>query len=244
MNLRYGIGMDIRPVVTPLLRPQDPLAEILARAASLEHGDVLCVSSKAVATVEGAAMALPMEEAVARETRRMNGEIITSVLGIPLARLRPAGMAQGVIYAPNAGVDSSNAEDGTVVGWPLDPPASAKRLRQDIREYTGKNIAVIVTDSCCTPGRLGVTAFALAVSGMEPHRSLVGAADLFGKKLRVTHEAVADQLATAANAVMGNGAERTPAAVLSGHGALLSDFTGWVPGIEPRDDIYPIMMSP
>ncbi len=100
------------------------------------------------------------------------------------------------------------------------------------------SVALLLTDSGLSPRRLGVTAFALAIAGMDPTRSLIGSPDLFGKALRLTEEAIADQLATAANAVMGNAAECTPAAFIRDHGIPFSNYVGWVPGIERERDLY------
>jgi coenzyme F420-0:L-glutamate ligase/coenzyme F420-1:gamma-L-glutamate ligase len=107
-----------------------------------------------------------------------------------------------------------------------------------MQKLSGKKIAVIVGDSCCVMTRRGVTAFALTCAGIDPLKSEVGSKDLFGKKLNITHEAIADQLATAANAVMGNAAQSTPAAVIRNHGMELTEFCGWVPGIPPEEDLY------
>ena len=98
--------------------------------------------------------------------------------------------------------------------------------------------AVLLTDSTCRPRRLGVTALALTVSGFDPLRSLIGMKDLFGKDLRLTQEAVADQLATAANMLMGNAGESVPAMIIRNHGIPFSNFEGWVPGIAPKDDLF------
>ena len=100
------------------------------------------------------------------------------------------------------------------------------------------HIAIIVTDSCCRPRRLGVTAFALVAAGLDALVSLKGRDDLFGKKMRITTEAVADQLATAANMLMGNEAQAVPAVIVRDHGMELSEFAGWVPGIEPEEDLF------
>ena len=98
--------------------------------------------------------------------------------------------------------------------------------------------AVIITDSCVRPRRWGVTAYALAVSGIDPLKDEAGKSDLFGRKLRITKEAIADQLATAANMLMGNADQCTPAVIIRDHGIELSEFEGWVPGIEPEEDLF------
>lgn len=81
-------------------------------------------------------------------------------------------------------------------------------------------------------------AFALVCDGIDPVKSEVGRKDLFGKPLRFTLEAVADQLATAANFVMGNADQSVPAAIIRDHGLALGNFSGWVDGIDPDEDLF------
>ncbi|MBU1123155.1 coenzyme F420-0:L-glutamate ligase, partial [Patescibacteria group bacterium] len=110
--------------------------------------------------------------------------------------------------------------------------------RSKIENITGKKIAVILTDSCCRPRRIGVSAYALTVSGIDPLEDRIGKKDLFGKELLMTMESRADQLATATNMLMGNTNESIPAAIVRDHGLELSDFEGWVDGIEPEEDLF------
>lgn len=125
-----------------------------------------------------------------------------------------------------------------LVGW---------KMLEKIRQLTTKNqklitnkpsLAVIISDSCTRPRRWGVTAYALAVSGIDPLHDEAGKNDLFGRKLRITKEAVADQLATAANMLMGNADQCIPAVIIRDHGIELSNYEGWVLGIEPEEDLF------
>ena len=100
------------------------------------------------------------------------------------------------------------------------------------------HIAVIISDSCCRPRRWGVTAYALAVAGMDPLQDQKGVKDLYGRELRITQEAIADQLATAANTLMGNADRACPAVLIRDHGIPLSEFVGWVPWIEPEKELF------
>lgn len=250
--------MHILPIVTPLLRPDDNLGEILSGHVRFRNNDILVVSSKALSMVESRTFSLDdiqpsarakklsshcgqhaaFTELVLQETRRMRGIVVGTCPFALLTSLKPIGMKRGRILCPNAGLDQSNVAKGSAIGWPFDPVQSASSLRKVIRRLTDSHIAVIVSDSCCRPGRLGVTAFALAVSGMDPLRSEVGRKDLFNKPLKFTHEAIADQLATAANTVMGNAGQSIPAAVIRGHGFALTNFSEWVEGVTPKDDLF------
>ncbi len=250
--------MELLALRTPLLREGDDLATTLIAAANdIRDGDILCVSSKAVATTEGAAIDLAsllvteeaealarecgktpaFRQAMLREIARLQGRIVRKNRYVVLTEVSPQGM-DGSMLAASAGLDHSNAHPGTAIGWPHDPVGSCVRLRATIREKTGSDTAVILTDSCCRPRRLGVTAQALAVCGIDPFQSKVGEKDLFGETLRVTQEARADQLATAANFLMGNAAESTPAVLVRGHGLPFTDFAGWVPGIDEEEDMF------
>jgi len=243
--------MLILPVRTPLLHRDSDLVTEILKNSRFEKGDILVISSKIVAMTEGAAVDLteviPSAEAeklskqcnqdprftefVLTETKRMHGTVAGVSPHVLLTALKPRGM-KGRILCPNAGADQSNIEKDAAVGWPIDPTESVRSLSQKL------GIPVIMSDSCCVPGRLGVTAFALACSGMNPFHSEVGSKDLFGKSMRMTQEAVADQLAVAANAVMGNSAQSVPAAIIRGTAIPYSDFSGLVDGIEPEHDLF------
>jgi F420-0:gamma-glutamyl ligase/very-short-patch-repair endonuclease len=408
--------MNLIPLPSPLLRPGDDLIAALDLRARIEPGDILVVSSKAVATVEGAVIDVSQMhvsdearawsdatgrspafcQAVLQEVKILNGTILRAVPGALLTEVRPRGMAHGTILVANAGLDESNTQAGTAVGWPEDvvssmremqasivpssiprplPPsafaplgATADRLEEgefwekkplqaDVKLYArkmrknptkgeaafwqavrndqlgvrvrrqypiekyildfyipslhlgieidggyhtatdqqqvadewrdaalmlehgvhvlhfsneevlhnlptvlstikaviggspspvergpggegGRSIAIILSDSTCSPRRRGVTAIALACCGIDPFTSTIGNDDLYGRKMTITVEATADQLATAANAVMGNAAQSIPAVLIRDHGIPYAQFCGWVPGIEKEEDLF------
>ena len=261
--------MHILSIDTPLLRAGDDLSAILLQSATIQRGDIFVISSKAVATVEGTTIELATVQvsneavqwakktgrspecmqAVLDETTRMHGTVLGSAPHALLTDLRPEGFPQGRLLVPNAGLDESNVKKGWAVGWPVDPVKSAARLRKELIIQVSDHsplttVAVILSDSCCTPGRLGVTAFALAVSGIDPFQSQIGRHDLFQKPLSVTQEAIADQLATAANMVMGNADQSCPAAIVRDHGIPFSAYEGWVGGIESTLDLFGALIRP
>jgi coenzyme F420-0:L-glutamate ligase len=248
--------MELLPIRTGTLRPGDDVAAALA--SQLREGDIVIVSSKAVAAVEGRFIDLTKQkisqgalflaektnrspafcEALIKEGERLGWIDRGACPGAVLTELRPEGLKMGTILVANAGLDESNAPEGQAIGWPEDPVRSVSTLRASLKKKTGKNVAVILTDSCCMPRRMGVMAIALTVSGLDPLVDLRGRPDLFGKKLHLTSEALADQLATAGNMLMGNAGDSVPAAIVRDHGIALSDFEGWVPGIEPDEDLF------
>jgi coenzyme F420-0:L-glutamate ligase / coenzyme F420-1:gamma-L-glutamate ligase len=247
--------MLIVPVVTARLKQGDDVVRILGE--NVQDGDIVVVSSKALAMVEGQERSLDAitvtDEAkmlakktnqdprfsalVLEETKRMNGDVVGTCPWALLTSLRPDGMKTGRILCPNAGLDRSNVRDDCAIGWPVDSLASVRTFRDELQKQ-GKHIGVILSDSCCRPGRLGVVAFALTIAGLDPIASQVGKKDLFGHELRFTHEAVADQLATAGNAVMGNANQSIPAAIIRDHGYAFSDYSGWVEGIDAHEDLF------
>ena len=247
--------MQLLPIKTPTLKAGDDLGLILKKSGKIHDGDIVVVSSKAVATAEGAAINLSAVDvtdearalakqtgtqktvehvqAILNETKRMNGRIVVTSHGIMLTELQPDGFTEGRILVTNAGLDLSNVETGYAIGWPMDPVSSAKKLRETLG-----NVGIIISDSGLCPRRKGVMAFALAVAGLDPIVSQVGTPDIFGRELTVTEEAIADQLATAGNFLMGNAGQSVPATVITDHNITLSECNGWVTGIEPEMDIF------
>ena len=125
---------------------------------------------------------------------------------------------QGLVCA-NAGIDQSNVEDGYnhAVLLPIDPDKSARKIKASLKKKTGKDIAVIISDTFGRPFREGQTNIAIGIAGMEPLKSYIGKIDMYGKKLRVTQIAIADEIASAAELVMGK-ANRTPFVIIRGYG--------------------------
>ncbi|MBT4366918.1 coenzyme F420-0:L-glutamate ligase [Candidatus Peregrinibacteria bacterium] len=248
--------MEILKIQTGHIKSGDNLVNAILNNCDLKSGDILAISSKVIATAQGAAINLSSIEisdtareyakkydrdpayfqAILNETERLNGNIINDDKRAILTELKPDGLNEGTLMAASAGLDQSNIEDGYAVGWPIDPVSSASEIFAELKEYTPGGI--LITDSCLRPRRLGVTAQALVVIGFDPIISQVDSPDLFGKPLNVTHEAVADQLATAANFVMGNADQAIPAVIIRDHSLARSEFKGWVPGIDRSEDLF------
>ena len=212
----------------PELEEGDDLAATLVdaagRAGGLEAGDVLVVAQKVVSKVEGRVVELddiePSEEArelAGDEDPRRMEVILSETREIVRARapLVIAETKHGYVCA-SAGVDGSNAKGpGTVVLLPHDPDASAALLREQIAGLIGVDVAVIVSDSFGRAWRVGTTDVALGVSGLAPVLDLNGQRDSTGYVLHATQIAVADEIAGAAELVMGK-TEGIPAVVVRG----------------------------
>ena len=217
--------VSITPVEgLPEIREGDDLAALIAERATLEDGDVLVIAQKVVSKAEGRVVRLaevePSEEAtsiaVGVDPRQI--EVILREAA-RIVRVRPplviAETRHGLVCA-SAGVDASNApEADSVVLLPEDPDASAARLRDRLRELTGAEIGVIVSDSFGRPWRQGTTDVAIGAAGIRPLVDLQGSRDATGYELHATVIAVADELAGAAELVMGKTAG-VPAAVIRG----------------------------
>jgi coenzyme F420-0:L-glutamate ligase/coenzyme F420-1:gamma-L-glutamate ligase len=217
--------ISIRPVEgLPEIREGDDLGALIADRAELLDGDVLVVAQKAVSKAEGRVVRLDemepsaqaLELAAGEDPRRLEVILRESAR---LVRTRPplviAETRHGFVCA-SAGVDSSNApEAGTVVLLPEDPDASAARLRERVRELAGAEIGVIVSDSFGRPWRQGTTDVAIGAAGIEVLRDLKGERDPNGYELKSTVIAVADEIAGAAELVLGK-TRGVPAAIVRG----------------------------
>ena len=212
----------------PALATGDDLAGLLAeaaeRAGGLADGDVVVVAQKAVSKVEGRVVELDGVEASpqARELAADHDPRQVEVIlreSARIVRTRPplviAETRHGFVCA-SAGVDASNAAGpGTLVLLPVDPDASAAGLRAALAERTGRDVAVIVSDSFGRPWRQGTTDVAIGAAGLTPLLDLRGTRDPAGYELRTTTIAVADEIAGAAELVMGKVAG-IPAAIVRG----------------------------
>jgi coenzyme F420-0:L-glutamate ligase / coenzyme F420-1:gamma-L-glutamate ligase len=208
----------------PEIREGDDLAALVAGAAELEDGDVVVLAQKIVSKSEGRVVRLddvePSETAreIAGDEDPRRIEVILREAA-RVVRVRPplviAETRHGFICA-SAGVDSSNApEAGTLVLLPEDPDASAKRIREELRERTSRDVAVLITDSFGRPWRQGTTDVALGAAGLQVMLDLRGRRDPAGYELHYTMIAVADEIAGAAELVMGK-MDRIPAAIVRG----------------------------
>jgi coenzyme F420-0:L-glutamate ligase / coenzyme F420-1:gamma-L-glutamate ligase len=208
----------------PEIRAGDDLASMIASTVDLEDGDVIVVAQKVVSKAEGRVVRLDeidpsprAREIAADEDPRRVETILREAARV--VRVRPplviAETRHGFICA-SAGVDASNApEPGMLVLLPLDPDASAQRIRDRLGEDPGVDVGVIVSDSFGRPWRIGTIDVAIGAAGIRVLRDLRGTRDRSGYELRTTQIAEADELASAAELVMGK-ADGVPAAVIRG----------------------------
>jgi coenzyme F420-0:L-glutamate ligase/coenzyme F420-1:gamma-L-glutamate ligase len=222
------IGLPGIPIVTPGM----DLAALIQQAATaaslpLHAGDILVVTQKVVSKAEGHLIVLqditpsPLAESFARQW----GKDPRHVEVVLQQSRRIVKMDRGVLITEthhgficaNAGVDQSNIEGAEVVAvLPPDPDASARAIRQALRERLGFDVAVIISDTFGRPWRHGLVNIAIGLSGIEAIKDYTGQLDAQGYELRVTALAIADELAAAAELVM-NKLDNVPVAVIRGY---------------------------
>jgi coenzyme F420-0:L-glutamate ligase / coenzyme F420-1:gamma-L-glutamate ligase len=224
--------IQITPIrVSDDIRPDNDLSIVILEAIAdsrieIQNGDILVVTHKIVSKVEGRVVDLtrirPSPKAIrmAKEHDK-DPRVMELILKESIQILRAKNgiiiseTKHGFVCA-NAGVDQSNVEGDMAVLLPAAPDESASRIQDAVMEKTGKEIAVIITDTFGRTFRNGQTNVAIGIAGINPIKSYIGTYDMYGRKLRVTEIAVADEIASAAELVMGK-AEGTPVAIVRGY---------------------------
>ena len=193
----------------PEVRPGDDLAELIAGAVDLVDGDVVVVTQKVVSKAEDRLVDIdpevghrPLVERESVRILRRRGDLVI------------AETEHGFVCA-NAGVDLSNVEAGQAALLPVDSDRSARRIRDALRHRFSVDVAVVVSDTFGRPWRRGVTDVAIGCAGLRPVVDLRGTTDALGRELQVTEVAVVDEIAAAAELVMGKAAG-VPVAVVRG----------------------------
>lgn len=206
--------MQITPIhIEKEIDPSDNISKLISQSTKLNDGDILVIAQKIISKQEGRVVALStvtpsllaqgigsqynkdprVVELILSESKRivrMKNEIII------------VQTHTGFICA-NAGIDESNVKDGYATLLPVDSDLSAQKIRDDIKNNLSKDVAVIVSDTFGRPFRMGQTNCAIGISGLNPILDYAGTLDSFGRTLRVTEIAVADEFSAAAELVMG-----------------------------------------
>jgi coenzyme F420-0:L-glutamate ligase / coenzyme F420-1:gamma-L-glutamate ligase len=237
MKNKYSVS----GIFTGIIRPGDDIVTLILSAkdttalGGLKNGDIIVIAESALATSESRLVELisvePSERASELAGRyemdprevevvlRESDNIVGGIQGFLLC------MKNGTLL-PNAGVDASNAPPGFLVPLPANPDKSAARIREEIRKREGIVTGVIIADSRTHAMRVGCSGVAIGCAGFPSVIDDRGRSDLFGRKLQVTKRAIADNIATAAELVMGEADECTPVAVIRGLGLPMTEQTG------------------
>lgn len=193
----------------PEVRPGDVLADLLVSAVDLVDGDVVVVTQKVVSKAEGRLVPVVDDAAHAALVEAESVRVLRRRGPLVIAETR-----HGFVCA-SAGVDRSNVGDGWAALLPLDPDRSARRIRAGLAARAGVDVGVIVTDTFGRPWRRGLVDVALGCAGIAAVVDLTGTTDAGGRELVTTEICVVDELAAAADLVMGK-ASGTAAAVVRG----------------------------
>ncbi len=199
---------------------------------SLQNGDVLVISSKYVSNSQGRLIDLEnvnasidgielsekfqMKPKIAEVIIRESDVIFGGISGFVIT-------SSDNIMAPNAGIDKSNAKKGKVILYPEDPYLVAEQIRRKIFLKHLVHVGIIIVDSRLMPARVGTTGVAISCAGIEPVNDMRAEKDLNGNPLKVTFQAVVDNLASIANHKMGEGSESKPFAIIRNSDAKLTD---------------------
>ena len=235
MNSYNNDGLHVIPVKgMPEVSPNDDLAEMISSSIDLVDGDVIVVTQKIVSKAENRLVEInpeighkPIVEEESVRILRRRGDLIISET------------EHGFVCA-NAGIDLSNVESGQAALLPKFPDKSAKKIHDSLLHKHGVRVAVIISDTFGRPWRRGVTDIAIGCFGLSPIIDLRGTQDALGRELQVTEVALVDELAAAAELVMGK-AEAIAVAVIRGiNPEWLGSKKGVVSEIvrSPEEDLF------
>ena len=201
----------------------DNFVDLILESSEINDGDILVFSQKIVSKNEGRMLSLSSvnPSLLANGIASSYGKDPRLIELILSESERIVRMENGIIIVKtkhgfvcaNAGIDESNVQDGYATLLPKDPDKSASLLKERIEQKTGKNISVIISDTFGRPFRLGQTDVAIGIAGLEPILDYNGKPDTFGKIMRVTAIAVADEICSASELVMGK-VEKCPIVIV------------------------------
>jgi len=216
--------LEIIPVkIQKEIEHDDDLIDLILKSSEINDGDILVFSQKIVSKNEGRILSLSSvnPSLLANGIASSYGKDPRLVELILSECRRIVRMDNGIIIVEtnhgfvcaNAGIDESNVQDGYATLLPDDPDKSANLLKDKIKQKTGKNTAVIISDTFGRPFRIGQTDIAIGVAGLEPILDYNGEPDTFGKLMKVTAIAVADEICSASELVMGK-VQKCPIAIV------------------------------
>ena len=229
--------LTVQPLVSKRMEGEFDIFDVLfdtlkKNNSKLEEGDVLVISTKFVSNAQGRIIDLnniktssygnkiskefQLKPQIAEVVIRESDKIFGGISGFVIT-------SSDDIMAPNAGIDKSNAKKDKIILYPTNPYLISEQLRRKIFLKLQIHVGIILVDSRLMPARIGTSGVAIACAGIEPVLDMRSKKDLDGNPLKVTFQAVVDNLATIANHKMGEGAESKPFAIVRNSGATLTD---------------------
>jgi len=231
------VHLTVQPLVSERMEGEFDIFDVLfdtleKNNSKLEEGDVLVISTKFVSNAQGRIIDLnniktssygnkiskefQLKPQIAEVVIRESDKIFGGISGFVIT-------SSDDIMAPNAGIDKSNAKKDKIILYPTNPYLISEQLRRKIFLKLQIHVGIILVDSRLMPARIGTSGVAIACAGIEPVLDMRSKKDLEGNPLKVTFQAVVDNLATIANHKMGEGAESKPFAIVRNSGATLTD---------------------
>ena len=229
--------LTVQPLISERMEGEFDIFEVLfdtleKNNSELKEGDVLVISTKFVSNAQGRIIDLnniktsaygnriskefQLKPQIAEVVIRESDKIFGGISGFVIT-------SSDDIMAPNAGIDKSNAKKDKIILYPINPYLTSEQLRRKIFLKLQIHVGIILVDSRLMPARIGTSGVAIACAGIEPVLDMRSKKDLDGNPLKVTFQAVVDNLATIANHKMGEGAESKPFAIVRNSGAVLTD---------------------
>ena len=222
--------MQLIGIKTPIIQAGDDLIEhlfssIAEQGLTVESQDIIVVAETVVATAQNrirklSTVSVSSQAQELAERYEVDAHLVQIILeeadeilgGVPHVLLT---IKDNTLMA-NAGIDRSNAPSGHVVLLPSKTTETAWQIKNELEKKTGHELGIVIADSRTQPLRLGTVGLAVAVAGIEPIKDYRGQTDLFSYPLRITRSAIADNLASAAQLIMGEADEQIPAVIIRG----------------------------
>lgn len=243
--------MQLIGLKTPIIKPGDDIAGVILASAKgvggFQDGDIVVISSSTISTATGRLKKLSSIKPSAKAKKLSNATnlepefvelvlreadyILGAVKGVVLT------LKDGLLCA-NACVDHSNVPPGYVSLLPRSPNKIAKEILKRLKQSADMRLGVIISDSHIQPLRLGTIGVAIGVAGLEPVIDCRNKPDIYGRRLRITYRAIADQLATAAQILMGETNEQVPAVIVRGVDVKFVEKVKTSPKISPKRCMY------
>ncbi len=243
--------MELIGIKTPVIKPEDDLVEVILNQENeeitLENKDILAIASSVVSTVAGLTREIDKINPTDRAKKLAQESNIESKIAEIIIQESDKVLSPGQecvltlkdeMLKVNAGVDRTNVPEGKVVLLPENPAERAKNIRAKLEEKTNKRLGVLIIDSHVNPLRMGTTGQALGSDGINELIDCRNQEDLFGRSLQITRRGIGDQMAAAAQLVMGETSESVPAVIIRGVKEAFSDLNDKSQKISPEECVY------
>ncbi len=221
--------ISLEAVKSKIITADESIITALLRSLGkkkLMNGDIVVISSKVVAVTQGRVVEIKSDEDFMNQIKKEADEVIVNSSISQNSPLSVILTKKNNLFIPWAGIDRSNVPQGYAVLWPKAPFLEAHKLHQAIKKkFKIRKVGIVIADSACAPLRKGVQAVAIGYAGFKGVNDLRGSKDLCGNPLKITQQAMADNLASAAALVMGEGADACPFVIIKGASVQFTDAT-------------------